>query len=641
MGVAQHIELAACKTEGMVEIDRNEASGREHRFDRAEQAIKVVGVGQGVPSLNEACRPTRVLVRLRRVSGHRHGPPRLEWSARGSGKRSATGTPLRQSSLPALDPSPRPRRPAGDPLAAPRIMLMTRGSAINVGDSADEWPPCAIRRPGGLEPASCTSSQLEQIQARTGASGASSPATGSSNVSGSGCGPRSTIRSPRSLPHDRHRGTSWELLMRGRSPPYNRSMTAFPDEGDASAGASHEDGWAGTLRAEYAGRSVLVTGHTGFKGSWLALWLHELGANVTGFALDPPTRPSNFVKSARRVRSARGPSRGHPGRRSSRAGDPIEPTGRHPPPGGAECSPRGVRGTGGDVLRECPGTAVLLDALRAAAQPCAVVVVTSDKCYLNDESGRPFEEDDPLGGHDPYSASKAGTELVVNAYRDSFFPTSHVDDHGVAIATARAGNVIGGGDWTANGVLPDIVRSIEAGQPVRLRSPNAIRPWQHVLEPLGGYLTLAAHLRGPDRASFCRAWNFGPDATEEATVRQLTERLLAAWGVGSWEDGSQPDDPPEAGVLRLSTRRAQDAPGLASSLAAGGGGGSHRWLVSAIRESVVRRQDGLHVRYRLVYGRGLSVERRSHVGPGGSRRGDRLPARIDRRPCIRPPEPEA
>ena len=159
------------------------------------------------------------------------------------------------------------------------------------------------------------------------------------------------------------------------------------------------------------------------------------------------------------------------------------------------------------------GTAVLLDALRAAAQPCAVVVVTSDKCYLNDESGRPFEEDDPLGGHDPYSASKAGTELVVNAYRDSFFPPSHVDDHGVAIATARAGNVIGGGDWTASGVVPDIVRSIEAGRPVRLRSPNAIRPWQHVLEPLGGYLTLAAHLRGPDRASFCRAWNFGPDAT--------------------------------------------------------------------------------------------------------------------------------
>ena len=335
-------------------------------------------------------------------------------------------------------------------------------------------------------------------------------------------------------------------------------MTGSPDEGDSSAGASHEDGWAATLRDGYAGRSVLVTGHTGFKGSWLCLWLHELGANVTGFALDPPTRPSNFVESA--VASAlRQDIRG-----DIRDGAALE---------------RAIRSSRPDVILHLAaqsvvlegyaepaetfsvnvlGTAVLLDALRAAAQPCAVVVVTSDKCYLNEESGRPFEEEDPLGGHDPYSASKAGTELVVNAYRHSFFPPSRVDEHGVAIATARAGNVIGGGDWTASGVVADIVRSIEAGRPVRLRSPNAIRPWQHVLEPLGGYLTLAAHLRGPDRASFCRAWNFGPEATEEATVRQLTERLLAAWGVGSWEDGSQPDDPPEAGVLRLSTRRAQD-----------------------------------------------------------------------------------
>ena len=201
---------------------------------------------------------------------------------------------------------------------------------------------------------------------------------------------------------------------------------------------------------------------------------------------------------------------------------------------------------------------MLLDALRATGQPCAVVVVTSDKCYANDESGRSFEEDDPLGGHDPYSASKAGTELVAQAYRDSFFPPSDVDDHGVAIATARAGNVIGGGDWTAHGVVADIVRSIVAGQPVRLRNPSAIRPWQHVLEPLSGYLTLAARLRGPDRAAFCRAWNFGPDSTDEATVRQLTELVLAAWGAGSWEDGSQPDDPPEAAVLRLSTRRASE-----------------------------------------------------------------------------------
>ncbi len=171
--------------------------------------------------------------------------------------------------------------------------------------------------------------------------------------------------------------------------------------------------------------------------------------------------------------------------------------------------------------------------------------------------GVEFEEDDALGGDDPYSASKAGTELVTAAYRQSFFPPDEIGRHGIAVATARAGNVIGGGDWTPHGVVADIMRSLAAGRPVGLRRPNAIRPWQHVLEPLGGYLALAKALSGPDAATFSRAWNLGPEPVDEATVKELTELILAGWGAGSWERAGDADDPPEAGILRLSIDRAR------------------------------------------------------------------------------------
>jgi CDP-glucose 4,6-dehydratase len=207
------------------------------------------------------------------------------------------------------------------------------------------------------------------------------------------------------------------------------------------------------------------------------------------------------------------------------------------------------------------GTAVILDALRVIEHPCAVVVVTSDKCYANDESGRRFAEDDPLGGDDPYSASKAGTELVAASFRRSFFPPEVLDRHGVALATARAGNVIGGGDWTPHGIVADIVRSVSRGEPVRLRRPNAIRPWQHVLEPLAGYLTLAARLRGTHRADYCDAWNFGPLPADEATVAALTDLILREWGAGSWLDASKPEALPEAATLRLSIERTASEPG--------------------------------------------------------------------------------
>lgn len=316
--------------------------------------------------------------------------------------------------------------------------------------------------------------------------------------------------------------------------------------------------WGEQLRSAFAGRSVLVTGHTGFKGSWLVLWLHQLGADVTGYALDPPTTPSNFELSGVSA-VLRADHRG-----DLRDRDELE---------------RVVRASQPDVILHLAaqttvlegyaepaetfsvnvvGSAVLLDAIRAVDRPCAVVMVSSDKCYANDESGRAFQEDDPLGGHDPYSASKAGTELVSAAYRASFFPPGELDRHGVAVATARAGNVIGGGDWTANGIVADIFRALEEDRPVALRRPLSIRPWQHVLEPLGGYLTLAMRLQGDDAASYAAPWNFGPQPGNEPTVRELTERLLARWGSGRWEDASHPDDPPEAGVLRLSIERARD-----------------------------------------------------------------------------------
>lgn len=312
------------------------------------------------------------------------------------------------------------------------------------------------------------------------------------------------------------------------------------------------------LRSAYGGRSVFVTGHTGFKGSWLSLWLHSLGAHVTGYALAPPTTPSLFeaagaqrdlsqhvegdIRDADRLESAL--------RRSEAdvvlhlAAQSVVRRGYAEP----------IETFSVNVL----GTAMVLEAVRAVGRPCAVVVVSSDKCYANDETGRAFVETDALGGDDPYSASKAGTEIVVGAWRRSYFPPEHHAEHGVAIATARAGNVIGGGDWTPDGIIADTARAIAEGRPVRLRNPDAIRPWQHVLEPLSGYLELGARLLEPEGATkFGEAWNFGPSREGDATVRGLVERFHAAWGSGAWEDASDRSQPHESQVLRLATDRAQ------------------------------------------------------------------------------------
>jgi CDP-glucose 4,6-dehydratase len=311
------------------------------------------------------------------------------------------------------------------------------------------------------------------------------------------------------------------------------------------------------LSAAFAQRSVFVTGHTGFKGSWLSLWLSRLGAHVTGYALPPPTNPSAFVACG--VRDGLAAHHEADIRDHARLTQAMH-----------DCEPDVVLHLAAQPLvrtsyqqpRETfdvnvVGTASVLDAVRALGRPCAVVVVTSDKCYDNREHTWGYRETDPLGGLDPYSASKGAAELVVASYRHSFFPPERVHQHGVTLASVRAGNVIGGGDWAQDRIAADVARSLSSGQPVSVRNPRSLRPWQHVLEPLGGYLLLAARmLAAPDDVRLADAWNFGPSNLEVVTVGTLVDLLVAAWGCGSWQDTSSSGQPHEARLLRLSIDKA-------------------------------------------------------------------------------------
>ena len=310
-----------------------------------------------------------------------------------------------------------------------------------------------------------------------------------------------------------------------------------------------------SLEKTYSGKRVLLTGHTGFKGAWMSEWLLALGADLAGFSLEPPTTPSLFdqLGLASRMRHQIGDVRDAAAVReavASIAPDFVFHMAAQPLVRASYSIPVETWDT--NVI----GTAHLLDAVRLyaliAGKPCAVVVVTTDKCYENQEQGRAFREEDRLGGHDPYSASKAAAELVVESFRKSFFSRQ---DSPVALASARAGNVIGGGDWALDRIVPDAMRSLARGEAIPVRNPRAVRPFQHVLDPLGGYLRLGAALVSDPRAR--SAFNFGPQEDSHRSVEQLVTEILRHWP-GEWKDGSEPGAVHEAHLLHLAIDKARD-----------------------------------------------------------------------------------
>ncbi len=305
----------------------------------------------------------------------------------------------------------------------------------------------------------------------------------------------------------------------------------------------------------WLGRRVFLTGHTGFKGGWLALWLASKGALVRGYSLDPCTTPSLFdaAKIGSVIEDIRGDIRNGahldqaltsfaPEVVFHMAAQPLVRTSYQDPIGTFETN----------VL----GTARVLDAVRRTPSVRAVVSVTTDKCYENKEWLWGYRETDPLGGYDPYSSSKACAEIVSAAFRQSYFPVGKITDHGCAVATARAGNVIGGGDWSTDRLIPDLVRGFVAGEPALIRRPNAIRPWQHVLEPLHGYILLAEKLLTAD-PRFATAFNFGPSEDDAQTVGWIVERMVRFWGDNAkWILDPEPGVH-EAGYLKLDASRAR------------------------------------------------------------------------------------
>lgn len=307
----------------------------------------------------------------------------------------------------------------------------------------------------------------------------------------------------------------------------------------------------GLFHGAFRGKKVLVTGHTGFKGSWLCEWLLQLGAQVTGYSLSPATSPALFDQLGLRSRldHITGDIRDLKKLRDTLATkkpDFVFHLAAQPLVRESYAHPLETFET------NLIGTANVLEALKQLKRPCSAVFVTTDKCYENREQRHGYREQDPLGGHDPYSASKATAEIAISSYRRSFF-----QNHAVKIASARAGNVIGGGDWASDRIVPDCIRALQKRKPIPVRNKTARRPWQHVLEPLSGYLWLAALLSElkTNGGELCSAFNFGPDVGSNRTVQELVETILKAWP-GSWVDRSDPKGVHEAQLLHLITTKA-------------------------------------------------------------------------------------
>ncbi|MBC7964111.1 MAG: CDP-glucose 4,6-dehydratase [Steroidobacteraceae bacterium] len=305
----------------------------------------------------------------------------------------------------------------------------------------------------------------------------------------------------------------------------------------------------------WQGKRVFLTGHTGFKGSWFCIWLHCLGAEVTGYALEPPTSPSLYemaqvddlvtsviadVRDLERLKVEM--LAASPDIVIHMAAQPLVRDSYKIP----------VETYATNVM----GTVHLLEAVRSCPGVKAVVNVTTDKCYENREWVWGYRENEPMGGHDPYSSSKGCSELITAAYRTSYFNPADYSNHGVALASARAGNVIGGGDWASDRLIPDIIRAIIAGEPVLIRNPTAIRPWQHVLEPLFGYLLLA-HKLYEGGADYAEGWNFGPSDEDARPVEWIVNRLCEQWGNGACYAIDNDDHPHEAHYLQLDCSKAR------------------------------------------------------------------------------------
>lgn len=301
----------------------------------------------------------------------------------------------------------------------------------------------------------------------------------------------------------------------------------------------------------YKGKRVMVTGDTGFKGSWLSLWLTELGADVAGFALAPerPDDHYNLIGLDGKIRHTTGDIRDLAALKAVVSGFKPEILFHIAAQALVRLSYDDPKST---FDTNVGGSVNVLEAVRATPSLRSVVYVTSDKCYRNNEWLWGYRENDALGGHDPYSASKAAAELVFSSYMDSFL--SKRENFGAA--SVRAGNVIGGGDWSPDRIVPDCVRFLKSNRPIVLRNPNATRPWQHVLEPLAGYLLLGARLC-EDPKAFSGAWNFGPDNDSIRTVRELSEKIVKVWGAGSVEVAAQSSAPHEATLLHLNCDKAR------------------------------------------------------------------------------------